>query len=164
MVTAHTPFADGPEGIADTLALLTRLKDYYGSLPVIRRTALVIARSDQDSDHGAQLAQLARFVKNSLVYQADPVNAEFIQTPDVLLLQINETGRAQGDCDDHVLLFCALAESLGIACDVAGVAALGSAAVNHVIAVAHLDGQTVDVDLCAKSDFQPVYSEKLIVA
>lgn len=164
MVTVHTPYSDGPEGIAATLALLTRLKDYYGSLPVIRQTALAIARSDTDSDHGAQLAQLARFVKNSLVYQADPVNAEFIQTPDVLLLEINATGRAQGDCDDHVLLFCALAESLGISCDVAGVAANRSPNINHVIAVAHVAGQTVDVDLCAKSDFQPVYSEKLIVA
>lgn len=164
MLSARSEIGNGPDGTAATLALLTAWKNYYGTLPVIRRVALLIAGSMADHDQAAQAAKLAQFVKNSVVYQADPINSEYLQAPDVLLLEIAQQGFVAGDCDCHVVLFCALAESLGIACDAAGVKANGSATINHVIAVVHLEGRDVDVDLCAKTNWQPQYAEKLIVA
>ena len=165
MLTARQNIGNGPDGIAATLALLTRWKNYYGTLPVIRRAALVIAGSMEDNDSAQQAATLAQFVRRALVYQTDPVNSEYIQSPDVLLLAIatSPSGTAAGDCDDHVVLFASLAESLGIACDVAGVVSPDAQTVNHVIAVAHLDGRDVQIDLCAKENYQPVYGELLIV-
>jgi len=166
MLTARSEIGGGPDGTAATLALLTAWKNFYGTLPAIRRAALLIAGSMEDNDQSAQVARLAQFVKQSLVYQADPINSEFVQSPDVLLVAISTSpdGVARGDCDDHVLLFCALAESLGIACDAAGVRTNGSATINHVIAVVHLAGGDVDVDLCAKQGWQPAYPEKLVIA
>lgn len=162
MPTAQTVLGADPN--PQTLALLTQLKDYYGTVPAIRAAALAIAGSPVDNDQPAQLAALAQFVKTAIVYQADPVDSEFIQTPDVLLLSINATGTAAGDCDDHVLLFCALAQSLGIPCSAAGVASpLSTGAVDHVIAVAHLPDRDVDIDLCAKDGPAPAYPQKLLV-
>ncbi len=103
-------------------------------------------------------------MRRSLVYVADPINLELIHTPEVLLAAINDTGFASGDCDDHVLLFSALCEALGIACDVAGVEAPGTAgAINHVIAIAHLPAGPVQFDLCAKGNFRPRYLSTLVV-
>ncbi len=166
MHTARSEIGSGPDGTAATLALLTAWKNYYGTLPAIRRAALLIAGSIEDNNQAAQVASLAQFVKQSLVYQADPINSEFVQSPDLLLVAISTSadGVARGDCDDHVLLFCALAESLGIACDAAGVRANGAAVVNHVIAVVHLATGDMDVDLCAKQGWQPAYPDKLVIA
>lgn len=159
---ATQPHDDGAAGVSQTLALLAAMKDYYGTVPAIRTAALIIAGTRADDDQATQAAALAEFVRRSLVYQMDPVNAEFIQTPDVLLNEISDHGTAAGDCDDHVLLFCSIAEALGIACSVAGVPANGSPVVNHVIAVAHLPAGDVDVDLCAKLGFVPEYPVKEI--
>lgn len=165
MLSTRQEIGTGMAGTEATLALLTQWKDFYGTLPAIRAAALLIAGGLQDNDPAAQAAQLARFVKVSVVYQQDPVGSELVQSPDVMLAAISNSpnGVTHGDCDDHVLLFCALAESLGISCSVAGVAAPGSDRINHVIAVAHLEGRDVDVDLCAKTGWQPAYPEKLIV-
>lgn len=163
MVSARQTIGSGPDGIAATLEFLTAWKDYYSTLPAIRRAALLIAGSIEDHAPHAQAAALAQFVRRSLVYQADPVDSEFIQSPDVLLVAISEspTGTAAGDCDDHVLLFCTLAQSLGIACSAAGVSVTGQGPIDHVIAVVHFAEGDRDVDLCAKEGYEPSYAEKL---
>lgn len=163
MITARQEIGSGEDGTEYTLALLTQWKNYFGTLPAIRAAALRIAGSARDDDRERQVARLERFVKTALVYQADPVGSELIHMPDVLLLAIARDGTAHEDCDGHVLLFCALAESLGIACSVAGVSTPGSDRINHVIAVVHLPGRDVDIDLCAKQNWRPVYGAKLIV-
>lgn len=165
MTTTRRPLADGPAGIRDILGTLTALKEFYGTWPSLRAMAILIAGTDTDNDQAEQAGRLARFVKESLVYLADPLNTELIQTPEVLLLRIDQDGKTYGDCDDHVLLFASLAESIGIPCDIAGVTAPGSdtTAVNHVIAIAHLPGGPVQIDLCAKLGPAPIYTDGLIV-
>ncbi len=161
MLTARRALAVGDEGTLDTLATMNRLRDVYGTLPAIRRAALLVTGSAADDDQRDQVAKLAAFVRRALVYRQDPVNSEFMQTPDVVLLEINATGQAYGDCDDHVLLFAALCESLGVSCDIAGVKTPGSDTVNHVIAIAHPAGDFCEIDLCAKRGWQPEYPEKM---
>ncbi len=166
MMTARQTIGNTIEGTEATLAFMNSWKDYYGTLPAIRSAALLIAGSQIDNDQAAQAAQLMRFVKECVVYQQDPVGSELIQSPDVMLAAIFDpagNGTVAGDCDDHVILFVCLAESLGIACTIAGVKTPGSENYNHVIAVAHLEGRDVDVDLCAKTGWQPPYPDKLTV-
>lgn len=163
MISAWQPIADGRPGIRRILEVLTRLKEEYGRLPAIRSAALAIASSAIDDDQAGQVNRLAVFVRTALIYVRDPLNLEFVQTPDLLLLAIDRDGFAQGDCDDHVLLFAALAESLAIECDIAGVCSPGAVTEDHVIAVVHLDGVPIDFDLCAKGPHQPAYASKLIV-
>jgi len=163
MPLSQSIIGSGRAGIEYTLGVMTRWKQFYGAQPQIRRAALIIAGSLEDDDKRGQAARLAQFVKASLVYQQDPVNSEHITSPDVLLVAISRDGYAPGDCDDHVLLFATLAESLGIPTQIAGVKTPGSDRINHVIAVVSIDGQEIDIDLCAKHGPQPPYPEKLIV-
>lgn len=160
MFTAWLPVAEGDAGVRQIVGKLEALKEFYGAQPAIRRAAVTIARSGKNDDDAGNVDRLARFVKSALVYLKDPINAEFIQTPDVLLLEIARSGRAYGDCDDHVLLFASLAESIGVPTQVGGVK-LDSERFNHVIAIAYVNGEPVEIDLCAKEGGQPAYPEKL---
>src|ERR1700685_2792323 len=147
--TAWMPIADGTPGIRQIVANLNAMKDHYGSLPAIRAAALTIAASNTDDDDAGNTQKIAAFVRSSVVYVKDPVNSEFTQTPHVLLLAIHNTGAARGDCDDLVLLFASLVESLGIFCTIAAVQTPGSSTFNHVIAIAYPESEAVQVDLCA---------------
>lgn len=164
MPQAFHPVPDGRAGIEEILATLTRLKDFYGRQYGVRLAAAAVAGGQINDDQGGHVARLADFVRKAIVYTKDPVNAELIQTPDLLLLELNRTGRARGDCDDHVLLFASLAESLGIPVDVAGVS-LGGVQIDHVIAVAYPHGRVVEIDLCWKGGGpQPAYPHKVFSA
>ncbi len=161
MVTARRTIGTGPQSIAYTLSLMESWIEFYSTLPAIRSVALAIAGSAIDHDPAGQAAQLAQFVRDAVVYQADPIDSEYLQSPDLLLLQIHETGVARGDCDDHVILFCTLARALGIAATPAGVRSPGATEIDHVIASVALPGRNVDIDLCAKWGFEPNYTDKV---
>lgn len=161
MLSGWLPVADGEAGIQQIVGRLAALKNHYGAQPAIRRAAVKIAGGIVNDDDRGNAERLARFVRRALVYVKDPLDAEFIQAPDVLLLEIVAQGRAHGDCDDHVLLYASLAQSLGIPTEIAGVKLPPSPTFNHVIAISDIDGEQVEVDLCAKDGFQPVYPEKL---
>lgn len=162
--TAWIPIPEGQPGINQILGNLSELKSYYGSLPSIRAAALAVVRGYINDDDDGNTDRLAAFVRRAVIYVKDPLNSEFTQTPDVLLLEIHQTGSARGDCDDHVLLFASLAESLGIPVQIAGVMTQGSSIVNHVIAIAWPHNVPRQVDLCAKLGQNPVYQNPVVIA
>lgn len=161
MLTGWLPVADGEAGIRTILDRLAALRDRYGALPVIRRCAIAIAASYTNDDDRGNVDRLATFVRRAVIYQKDPLDAEYIQTPDVMLLEISKNGVTHGDCDDHVLLFASLAQALGIRTQIAAVK-LESPTFNHVVAVSFIDDQPVTVDLCAKHGETPDYPEKIL--
>lgn len=162
MLTSWLPIDEGENGIRQIVDRLGALRDYYGALPVIRSAAIAIAGGNQDDDDQGNVDRLASFVRTAVIYQKDPLNAEFVQAPDVMLLNITKRGYTYGDCDDHVLLFASLAESLGVRTAIAGVK-LESGSFNHVIAVPAIeDRNLIDVDLCAKHGEALAYAEKIL--
>lgn len=161
MLTAYAPIADGDSGVKDILTRLNSLKDYFGSLPCIRAAALTISDPGEDNDNLGNAKKLAAFVRSAVCYVCDPVNSELTQTPDVMLLEIHCRGRVAGDCDDHVLLFASLCESLGIPAEIVGVQTPDSTRFDHVIVIVWLDDQPVQFDLCAKHGEAPVYDSVL---
>lgn len=163
VISSVSKIPDGLAGVRQIVGTLNTIKDHYGRLPAIRSIALRIIGRTRDGDQAAQISALARFVREKLVYTADPLNAEFIQTPDLILLQISREGRARGDCDDHCVLFASLAESIGIPCQIAGVRSVpGAALPDHVIVISELENGPLEFDLCAKGADQPYYAEKLL--
>ena len=138
-----TAVPEGVDGVAGIVAQLNGLKAQYGRLPAIRSMALRIIAGLGNHDQAGQITKLAGFVRGAVRYVCDPLNLEYIQTPDAMLLEIARNGYVYGDCDDHALLFASLAESIGIPCDIAGVAAPGSVTYDHVIVVAHLEAGIV---------------------
>ena len=146
MLSSVRPVADGAPGIAQIVAECNRVRDLYGRLPVVRAAALWIAPPTVDHDQARQLAALAAFVRAAVRYQADPFNAEYIQTPDVMLSQIQEQGHAAGDCDCHCVLLASLCEALGMAAEIIP-ATLGAAPLpNHVVCLVHLDAGSEIID------------------
>lgn len=156
---AWAPISDGQRGIDQILRTLTAVKNFYGARPEIRAAALAIAGGGAEDDDAGHVARLATFVRRGMLYVKDPIDAELTQTPDVLLLEINRSGRAPGDCDDHVVLFCALAQSLGIFASVVAVKTPGAQLWDHVIARVLVNGEPQQIDLCAKFGQQPEYPE-----
>lgn len=158
MISSVAAVADGAPGIQQIVSTLSGLREYYGRLPAIRAAAVSIVRGVGDHAQAEQVNLLAGFVRGAVRFLCDPLNAEFIQTPDVMLLDIDANGFTYGDCDDHCLLFAALCESIGIPCEIVGVAATGEGLPDHVICVAHLDSGALDFDLVAKSFEQPQHT------
>lgn len=166
MIASVQPIGTGVAGVSHIVATANAIKDHYGRLPCIRAAAIDILRAARvgNDDQSAQVAALARFVRGAVCYVCDPINAEFIQTPDLLLLDIYRHGSTFGDCDDHCVLFASLCEAVGIPCAIVGVRGAGAAFPDHVIAIAQLDAGPLEFDLVAKGIDQPSYTEKLFPA
>jgi hypothetical protein len=161
MVSAPETIALGLPGILAIVAKANLLKDVCSALPDVRTVALLIARPEIDHDQAGQIASLAGFVMAAVVYVADPLHLEYMQSADLMLADIFTFGRTSGDCDDHCILFGALAQSLGIPVEIVGVKSSPDFPVpNHVIVIAHPDSGPVEIDLCAKRGERPVYQEK----
>lgn len=162
MISSVSAVAEGAPGIRKIVSTLAQLKEYYGRLACIRAAAVAIIYGVGDHAQAAQVNALAAFVRGGVRFLADPLNSEFIQTPDVMLLEINAGGFTYGDCDDHSLLFASLCESIGIPCDIVGVAATGSGVPDHVITIAYLDAGPLEFDLVAKTLQQPAHTGERI--
>ncbi len=147
---SYQPIEDGAAGVETIVAKLNTLREHYGRLPEIRAAALCLIRGTGDNDQAAQVHALACFVRDAVRYLCDPVNSEFIQTPDRMLLDIAASGYTRGDCDDHCLLFAALCESIGIPCEIQAVQTGASAIPDHVVTVAELEAGPLCFDLVQK--------------
>ena len=58
--------------------------------------------------------RIRAFLAAHVRFQLDPLGVELIRTPSYLLRQIEDTGRAEGDCDDVAVLGAALGMAAGI--------------------------------------------------
>jgi transglutaminase-like putative cysteine protease len=142
-----------PDGLAGVELIVTRLNQYrelYGRLPGIRAAAVqILDRLNIGESERDQVEGLAYFVRTSVRYVCDPLNAELFQTPDRMLLDIAGQGYTRGDCDDHALLFASLAEAIGIPCEIVAVNT-GGALPDHVVVVAQISTGPETFDLVQK--------------
>ncbi len=144
------PIADGAPGVETILRTLNALKDDYGRRPELRAAAMDILRAaGSPSDEAGQVSALAAFTRQAIVFVSDPLNLEYIQTPDRMILDIWANGNTFGDCDDHCLLFAALCEAIGVPCRIIGIATSGGLA-DHVVVVAQLEHGALEFDLVSK--------------
>lgn len=150
MVASFSPLSDDDAGVSQTVQTLNSLAIFYGRLPAVRAAALRIIGRVADDDQRAHVDALAAFVRDAVQFVRDPQNAEFIQTPDVMLLAIHRTGAAQGDCDDHCELFASLCQSVGVPAEIIAVRSPDSSRLDHVQVLAHLDTGDEIFDLTQK--------------
>lgn len=144
------------------IATLQFVVDQFGRDPRIRQKALTLISSLANNDVLRNAYTLLRWVASRMTYLADPDGGEFVQTPIVLLRQIEAKGNAYGDCDDHVVLLGALLVSIGIPAEVVGVKIFGSPYYNHVVVQFPCNGRMVTMDPCAKNAPPPEYRERLV--
>lgn len=157
------PLADDRVDALQIISYLKQLSVYFGREPAIREFTVSLFPAHQaDNDLDGMLRIIGSFVRDRMMYVPDPAGTEYVISPLVLLRRIAETGRAAGDCDDHVLLFNAMALSVGFDVRVAGVHLNSRERWDHVISQVWLNNRWHDIDLCLKTGAIPDYNEKIV--
>lgn len=104
----------GDAGIARTLDVMLRAAEEgsrYGPLILWAQQAV---RFVPARDVDAEAAAVFNAVRRSFRYTKDPVTAELVKTPEVLMNEITRGGVAIGDCDDYVTFLIAALQAVGI--------------------------------------------------
>lgn len=152
----------------DTVSIvgyLNQLAVEFGRNPQVRiYTEFVLPASLANNDIPGQIRASLDFVKERVLYVADPEGTEYVKSPLVMFGDIVDRGRAIGDCDDHCLLLASMLRSLGMDARIIGVKqSSASTYFDHVIVQVQQNGQWIDLDPCAKQVGTPHYPERLIV-
>jgi hypothetical protein len=110
----NSSLLDGKAGNLQTVRTMSELAHQAAGDPVVQRLArLVVLQSGVPSHFYADEAlAIGQFVKEKVRYSRDPDGYEQLQTPKLLIEDIQK-GIAQGDCDDMALLTSALLLSIG---------------------------------------------------
>lgn len=152
------------------LERIWQLVQQWGQDPTMRSAAIqIIHQAGYRDGQSVQAADaIRRWVMDSMRWIADPFGTEFVVAPQQLLAEIMQQGRAYGDCDDFVGLFCSLARAVGLDAKPVGVR-LGTdpsdpTRFDHVIASIRFDDGVRDYDLCAKMYTPGPYLERLVIA
>lgn len=102
-----TPLMHGPRGNYQALRIARAYILSASQSEQIRQLALTIVENVRGHDVEGELDALYRYCRDAITYRHDPRGQERVQNPFFTLKT-----RA-GDCLDKVILFCALAASLG---------------------------------------------------
>lgn len=152
----------------DSNQIVTAIANFavqYGANPLVRSVAEKIMPANlQPNDMLAQYNAVATFVLRHLVYVRDPNAIEYIVSPVQHLNHICANGVSYGDCDDHVVLFNSLLNSLGFTTFVVGVQADPTTTLfTHVISGVKLAGKFYYFDACNKTNPYEVPAGQLLV-
>jgi transglutaminase-like putative cysteine protease len=106
--SAYTmPLAEGDSGTAATIAQMWRLIDEGVKDPAINRQAIAIVRGVRQFDRLGEARAVYEWVRRNIRFTSDIAGKETLRGPRETL-----TVRA-GDCDDYVILICALLGTIG---------------------------------------------------
>jgi transglutaminase-like putative cysteine protease len=156
------PLPNEPDSTA-ILKVLEQLRVEYSRNPLVWQTALQIIGRVGNNAQMEQADRLARYVREKMIYVKDPDTGEFVTAPDILIGRINSQGYAQGDCDDHALLFNSLLGTVGIPTRFAGVKLPGSHTWNHVVSNFQIGPQWFEMDTCSKKGTRLIFTSRLTV-
>lgn len=95
---------------------ITKIKDEINKGRInlyVRHWAEKIVAPVKPNDRIGEVQAIFDFVKSNLRYTRDPYGMEFVQTPDLLLRQIEAGETPAADCDDYTTLAGALLKSIG---------------------------------------------------
>lgn len=137
-----TPLSGAFNGLAQKIRFARTKAEEALSRPAVRSFAEAAAGRGTRYEQAQRMFYTLRSVVN---YVADPVGAEFIKAPWVMVEEIRERGFAAGDCDDQATLAYTLLRSIGIPSKLR-VGWYGSSMPGHIYAVAQLNGQWVAFD------------------
>jgi len=149
------------------ITALSNFAEQYGANPIMRQfVESIMPRNMGNNDLPAQYNAVASFVLNNLTYMADPNGVEYVISPLILIGKILENGTAYGDCDDHVLLFNSMLNSIGFETHVVAVKAdvLQPDLFTHVLSLVKLAGQNYFFDACNKENPYEVPTGDLLIA
>lgn len=109
----RVPLKAGEDGTDQTIVVMSKaaMGEFGAGSAKIRNLAIQIIRDEgvAERDKHGEIVAIHRYVMRHLRYVKDPLWYEFVTYPETLAFE-----RADGDCDDHVVLEAALLGALGI--------------------------------------------------
>lgn len=145
---------DGEEGSFQTLS---RMRDMVLTPDAIVDSAIrdILSQPATEAMDPGELAHaLFEWVRAHMLYTPD-VNSvwqgvghiiEELRTPGYTLYEIGKLGAAIGDCDDYVILLCALYNRLGFACRMVAISRSEDTMLDHVYMQVRIGHEWVTAD------------------
>jgi len=130
---------DGPEGVRETLRLMSSIIRAGKKDTLIREKALSLIRYLQQKDHVNETAVIFEFVRDQIRYVRDIRGVETLHTADMVM------DYGQGDCDDKSILLASLLESIGIPTRLVAVG-FSNRPLSHVFVEANLSGKWIALE------------------
>lgn len=150
-VSYRIPLLSGEADAVQILRILNKLQSDYAANGCVQEFAQCLTRNiTMDNAVRQQISAVVNFVLGYMVYQADPVDVEWVRSPVQLLRQFQSQGYGRGDCDDLVLLTNSLLGALGIKTRAIALKVNGATVWNHVISQIANASTWVDFDPCNK--------------
>lgn len=149
----------GNAGIAQTVQAMWRFIVGYdpergtaAAIGIIRAHAEEILRAArvQFAPNALQAGAIYDWVQKHLAYVGDHVLIEEIRTPASLLLDIDDTGSANGDCDDFVVLLGALLSSIGLRTRIATISLSADGVFDHTYLIVQTTQGAIVADAILK--------------
>jgi hypothetical protein len=111
----HKFIGTGKQGNLNTVKHIQKIAHQRKSHPLVRELALriLLEKNIPSQHHLSEAKAIGEYVKRKLRYVRDIRGIETVYDPVTLIDRITK-GIAQADCDDHVVLICALLLSVGI--------------------------------------------------
>ena len=144
--------AEGEEGSRQTLA---RMRAMVLAPDPIVEAAVSDILSQTEHLSPAEIAHVIfEWVRDHMLYTPD-VNTQWghvghvieeLRTPGYTLLEIDRLGAAIGDCDDYVVLLCALYSRLGFRCRMVAISRSDDLMLDHVYMQVQVDGEWTTAD------------------
>lgn len=153
------PLTSGETDAVQIIRILNKLQaDYAVNTCVIGFARCLVQNVTGQNDKAGQLSKVVDFVRQYLIYQADPGGIEYVRSPVQMMRDYETFGYTKGDCDDQVLFVNSILGALGIQTRAIGLMLNGSSTFNHVISQINTGGGTwTDYDPCNPSAPFTVY-------
>ena len=103
----------GEASIYNTVDAIHKIVRSSSNNPYIRKWAEQIIENVPAKDKVGEVSAIHDFVKWHVRYTKDPLGMEYVQTPLILLKQIEQNETPMGDCDDMTTLSLSLYRSIG---------------------------------------------------
>lgn len=110
-----SPLLAGDAGTHQSLSAMRAAVEADQTSPLVRHTAVQAIAGAPERNFTAELSGILDYVRERVRYTRDPLDVEYVQTPDFMLRAIRQDGTVSGDCDDSAVLFAALSEAVGYA-------------------------------------------------
>ena len=108
-----TAIPDTVAGIEFQVAKMAEYVRDYSGHPDVVKFARQLVRNAKAQDLTAEAKHIYKFLLAHTRYVRDPSRRELIQTPELMVRDIKETGLTQGDCDELATLTATLLEAIG---------------------------------------------------
>lgn len=130
---------DGWSGTDGTVDRIYQLVDDSLRDPVVVRAARAIVRDVPERDQAAESRAISAYVRRNVRYTRESV--ESLSTPRLMIDDIQQYGKATGDCDEFTTLSMALHKAIGIPVRAVVISQRSDRAGSHIFAQALIKGR-----------------------